>query len=148
MTDQRFEACARILAAEAKDAPRSPGRSVAALVRHRLSGETEDTRAQLRHRALQLLEESTPAGAPDSISWLTLAEAARRLRTSERAIKRALHSAAGRRAYGWPQWRGHRWWIAYQVTDSALAPAFFAALPREEPWPADMLPPWVEVEES
>lgn len=148
MTDERLEDLARAVATEASTAPRSPGRSVAALVRHRMSGETGDTRERLRRRALQILEESIPARVPQAQSWLTLREAAQRLRTSERALKRAFHSLAGRRAYGWPQWRGHRWWVAHQVTDPALAPAFFAGLPREEPWSPDSLPPWAEVEPS
>lgn len=148
MTEDRLDDLAEALVEEAKAAPRSPGRSVAALVRHRMSAETEETRLRLRRRALKLLAKSNGQAEPEPRDWLTLEEAARHLRTSKRALKRAFHSVAGRRAYGWPRWRGHRWWVARQVVDPSLAPAYFANLPDEEPWPPESLPKWVAVDGS
>lgn len=99
----------------------------------------EAEREVVRQGALEYLRPGLRQEDPD---WLTLPEAAARLRTTDRALKRAFRTVAGRRAYGWPRWRANRWWVARQVVDAALAPAYFAALPEEEPWPSDGLPAW------
>ena len=141
MTDARIEDLARSIAREAGAAPVSPGRAVAAIVRHRLGALPEEQQTAVRSRALQYLRTGLRTEHSD---WLTVAEAAALLRTTERALKRAFRSTAGRRAYGWPQWRNNRWWVARQAVDPQTAPAFFASLPRSEPWPRDSLPEWVE----
>lgn len=101
-----------------------------------------DQRAVLR-RALEYLRPPLSAACDMDPDWLTLREAAARLRTTERALTRAFRTIQGRRAYGWPRWRANRWWIARQVVDPALAPAYFAVLPEAEPWPRESLPTWV-----
>lgn len=141
MTPAQLDDLAHSIASEAAVAPVSPGRSAAAIVRHRLVAMTDADQQAVLRRALEYLRPSIPDRDPD---WLTLHEAAVRLRTTERALKRAFRTIAGRRAYGWPRWRANRWWVARQVVDPALAPAYFAALPDAEPWPTDALPDWVE----
>ena len=145
MTPAQLDDLARSIASEAAAAPVSPGRSAAAIVRHRLVALPTAQQEVVRRRALEYLSPCVRQEDPD---WLTLSEAAARLRTTERALKRAFRSVAGRRAYGWPRWRANRWWVARQVVDPALAPAYFAALPEREPWPDDGSPPWLMMSRS
>jgi hypothetical protein len=140
MTQSQIDDLARSIAAEAAAAPVSPARAAAAIVRHRFAGASEGDREAIRKRAAEYLRPSRMGPEPD---WLTLSEAAVRLRTTPKALKRAFRNAAGRRAYGWPRWRSNRWWIARQVVDSNLAPGYFASLPEFEPWPPECLPSWV-----
>jgi len=141
MTPAQLDDLAHSIAGEAKLAPASPGRSAAAIVRHRLSALPETEQAAVLRRALEYLRPAIRDKDPD---WLTLTEAAARLRTTERALKRAFRTVVGRRAYGWPCWRANRWWVARQAVDPALAPAYFATLPEAEPWPVDALPIWAD----
>jgi hypothetical protein len=139
MTPQKIEDIAHAIAAEAAVAPVSPARSAVALVRHRLGSLTGEEQIQITRRALELLRPAARHGDPD---WLTLAEAATRLRTTPRALKRSFRTMSGRRAYGWPRWFSNRWWVPRAAVDASLAPGFFAALPQAEPWPSDSLPAW------
>jgi hypothetical protein len=140
MTYHQIEDLAQAIASEAAAAPVSPAKSAVALVRHRLRSLSTEHQARVTQRALDLLSPAIRKGDPD---WLTLTEAAGRLRTTVRALKRVFRSVEGRRAYGWPRWRGHRWWVARPAVDPDLAPAYFAKLPEAEPWPAESLPHWV-----
>lgn len=139
MTHHQIKDLAQAIASEAAAAPVSPAKSAVALVRHRLRSLSPEHQARVTRRALDLLSPAIRQGDPD---WLTLPEAAGRLRTTVRALKRVFRTVEGRRAYGWPRWRGHRWWVARHAVDPDLAPAYFAKLPDSEPWPPDCLPPW------
>jgi hypothetical protein len=126
-----------------------PDMSLGALLRWNASALDTGTRSILREQALSIVKReqaeqgSTMAEPARFGEWLTVTEAAVRLRIREATLLERLRTWEGRRRLGWPQWDGHRWRISSVAVDPADAASHLASLCVREPL-AELLPEWCE----
>lgn len=145
-----------VIAADAAPA-KYPDKAIGALLRHNAASLRRHVRDRIRVAARDAVFQQRNALAASAVvmpvrpdgEWLTVREAAPRLRIHEGTLYERLKDPEHRRRLGYPRWDGHQWLISSLAVDPATAAAFLATLPDGEPL-LELLPPWCirQVEEA
>lgn len=147
-TEAELASVVELIAAEAV-AARYPDKAIGALLRHNSASLHRHVRDRIRDAARDAVfrQRSAVATAAATVpartdgEWLTVREAAPRLRVHEDTLYERLKDPDHRRRLGYPRWDGHQWLIPSLAVNPATAAAFLATVPREEPQ-QELLPPW------